>query len=178
MSPSGDYRRNIRPIILIGCFIWGLVLGFLAYTNSETAAQILEIAEIREQKETEKLQEELQEQKNQEVAQVEEFKKTDEVETPPEPVNILVKPEITIEEDRIIEPDFREAPVIQALSLEELPGLSGQTIALPVKPVEPVAAPVGNITTDGAGNLPKPRRNPFAEEDVVLDNVAPPELDD
>ena len=178
MSPRGDHRRNIRPIILIGCFIWGLVLGFLAYTNSETAAQILEIAEIKEQRENEKIKEKLDAEKTQEVAQVEEFKTTEEVEEPPEPVSVLARPEVTIEEERIIEPDFRSIPEIKALTIEQLPGLSGVTVQLPVRPVAPVAAPVKRITDNGGSSQRKPQRNPFVEESVVLDEITPPELDD
>ncbi len=175
MAVGSDHRRNIRPYVLIFCFFWGLVLGFSAYLYMKTAAQRLEIIEVKEEKERE-LQQEKGEKKV-EIQQIDPFKKTEDVEKPPEQFNVLAKPEVTLIEEKIIEPNFREPPVIPSPAIGDMPGLSGQTVLLPVKPQPPVAdvqPPSQTLQATPARN----KSNPFADESVVLDDIAPPELDD
>lgn len=175
MAVSGDHRRNIRPYILGICFFWGLVIGFSAYLYMKTAAQRLEIIEVEEKKEQQKKDDESKNAKV-EIEQIDPFKTTEEVEEPPEFSNVLAKPEVKLIEEKIIEPNFREPPVVLTPSIEDMPGLSGLTVSRPGKPEEPAV----NIEKAPPGKAAAPvrKKNPFADESVVLDDVAPPELDD
>ncbi len=176
MAVGNEQRRNLRPYILIFCFIWGLLLGFFSYIYMKTAAQRLEIIEVEENKEKEKTKEKLQ-QEEIPVAQIAPFKKTEEVEKPPEVAEILTKPEVTLLDEKIIAPNFREPPVIPSPSLEALPGLTGATVRKPLRPREPV---MELIVEPSASQSPVSRKkqSPFADESVVFEDIAPPELDD
>lgn len=178
MAVGNEHKKNIRPYILIFCFFWGLVLGFASYMYMKTAAQRLEIIEVAEEKENQRKQKEYEKSKV-EIEQIDPFKKTEDVERPPEVTNVLAKPEVKLIDEKIIAPDFRQPPIIPILELEGMPGLTGLTVIKPVKPVPPkrevVNRPVQTKTTPARTRR---KRNPFADESVLLDDVAPPELDD
>ncbi len=178
MASGNDNRINLRPYILIFCFFWGLVLGFSAYLYMKTAAQRLEIIEVEEEKANERKKDEIAQEKSK-IEQIDPFKKAEEVEKPPEVSTVLAKPEVKLIDDKIITPDFRQPPVIPSPKIEDLPGLTGATVRIPVKPEPPAAEVVNN----SAQELPVKqtvvrKKNPFADESEMFDNVAPPELDD
>ncbi len=176
MAVGNEHKKNIRPYILIFCFFWGLVLGFASYMYMKTAAQRLEIIEVAEEKENQRKQQEYEKSKTK-IEQIDPFKKTEEVEKPPEVTNILAKPEVKLIDEKIIAPDFRKAPIVPNLELEQMPGLTGLTVAKPVKPIPPKAEVV-NRSIQTKTTPARRKQNPFADESVVLDDVAPPELDD
>ena len=176
MAVGNEHRRNLRPYILLFCFFWGLVLGFFSYLYMKTAAQRLEIIEVAEEKENNQKMLELENKKSA-ITQIDPFKKTEEIEKPPEVAPVFVKPEVKLIDEKIITPDFRQPPVIPNPRIDDMPGLTGSTANRPLKPIEPVTSKEKARVTDTPAPVKK-KRNPFGDEGVILDNIAPPELDD
>ena len=176
MAVGSEHRRNLRPYILLFCFFWGLVLGFFSYLYMKTAAQRLEIIEVEEEKENNQRRQELA-QKNSAITQIDPFKKTEEVERPPEVAQVFAKPEVKLIDEKIITPDFRQPPIIPNPRIDDMPGLTGRTAIKPLKPVAPVIREKKKVVADTAAPVSR-RRNPFNDEGVILNDIAPPELDD
>ncbi len=178
MALGNDNRINLRPYILLFCFFWGLVLGFSAYLYMKTAAQRLEIIEVQEEKENERKKDEIAQEKSK-IEQIDPFKKAEDVEKPPEVSTVLAKPEVKLIDEKIITPDFRQPPIIPSPKIEDLPGLTGATVRLPVKPEPPAAdSGVKPAQEQTIKQNAVRKKNPFADETSMFDNVAPPELDD
>lgn len=169
----GYERRNPRALILLVCFAWGLILGFVVYIETPSFAQNQVKQEEIDKKEDEKLK---NEQKNNvpEIAKVPVINRMSKSPFPGNeidiPVNSVPTPPIDDDDEKKIV-NIRAVPDTAPVAVNFSAGLNGSTTYRPLKPVKvEKPAPKVDFKAKPAGSAPK--------KAVTINEVDPPELDE
>lgn len=131
-------KRNARPYVLGLCFCWGLALGFIVYSTSQSTAERTELEQKAEQaKERERQRAILAARAKDRAQNVEKVPTTSKDIKPPIVVEELTAPP-TVEEDEVKSAakskDWRSIPQIAKVPMNPAYGLTARTSPPPLPP--------------------------------------------
>lgn len=132
-------KRNIRPYVLSICFAWGLILGFIVYSTSQSTAEIIEKEQAALKAQEAARQKQLAEERAKSgAAPTEKTKEVSADVKPPIVVPDLTAAQLTPEEDEVKNAakskDWRSIPQLAKAVLNPAYGLTARTSPLPVAP--------------------------------------------
>lgn len=185
-------KRNARPYVLGLCFLWGLVLGFIVYSTSQSTAEITDREQKEEQAKERERQRELAaaraKNRNKNVVKIDGVSQDIK---PPIAVAELPAPP-TVEEDEVKNAakskDWRSVPQIAKVPMNPAYGLTARTSPPPL-PVEKLdiretqrrnaraAAAMGIRETPPPAATPSRPIGPATAPVVRKDDLPLPEID-